>query len=1194
MRNTTEQLFDYLLAAKKNYLPVNRSLNEYSSHWFLDEILSSGKSRLVSATNGESPHIDIHRSVYEPEKIETSSTLATVFELLSYDPETGETLEVEIEDVEEILSLESRSLDQKIYTKEKDTIILNDWQQLLLGVSTPKVKKNVAIRNSKQQKNMTTLLINELKAWKEAKRKQAYEKAQAKKAAIFYDDVINIKDEDGKLYLGVGILNVPYEQAVYHPVLTIEMNIEVNDTEGVCHLTLADAPLSFDGVLNHFFANKPRLIHDLQQALAQQNVTAFDDEKIAEIFKSFILQIHPEGQYLASPHEAVDYQGVVPQLMHRSVLFVRKDSDDPVIQRLKATLDHYENDPTSSDVLGKMIDPNYAEKHTHVLDTSTDMMQASPVSMTPSETSILQLIKDHSAVAVFEDQANKYPVMANLLTHFIANGKRVLVFAEELSEIEEVRSWLPTYLAGLHTVVSSKSETLPTTLEDLKKWRKEKADDERLTYDFAKTASDIEKSLALAAEIKAQILDYRELSSKKVFWQEKRYFPYELAQLVSKIGGFERFSGDKIPMEAKFEMKNADIERLWGLKSAFTPENMALLNYEFIDLDELVADAGYQKLLATEEKYLRLCREYKNLENMFGKEIDLRFIQYLYDQLPRIMKEVDDLTDPYAKLILREAMESLDGYHSLAASVDRITQGVEEIPQLDRALKQRDALIEKLNHLLRIEKTELLMILNGTLDGHDLHEFYLNKKASMTKALQIAHLIWIFNEGAFALSKDFRGVSAEGLDIMSILYHAAALHLSKAEVEASWQRVRAHFMKTYVLQVQTEHIHPVCLDLFETMKNGQFTEFKKVLEEVNEKVTQRHHFITFGNFISEINATMPMLTAELMSNLDNEIEETPDLKAEFEQGKLNLLLSQLKEFEDDMLERKLLYLESQKLELHHEWLENKCWQNETMVDEAVVADCVSTLTESLNRQGLRRLLSVFPVSFVALNDTAVLQEISANQFDVAFFADASSSSVFRLPELMHTHKAILFGTDKEVETKKDFVVNIDASRLNGTYSKALHNFGEQYLGASLFELISHSAAWDSRMKLAAKPAPLKKHVASNVKAGVKVCDNAVEEEIFDELTRAGYELKCKVKTGELVWDFLIEADKQALVINIIGDEQTHPEVIKKQLDQELILKNQGLNIYNLNAPNYYLNPRESLKKLYLKLEELNIYPQNDR
>lgn len=1196
MRNMTAQIFEYLLAARNSNLPINYDLNRNSTYWFLDEILSLKSNRLVENGDYEPPYVEISRPNLGINKVEVSSLLSEVFKLLQYDPTGDERLNITSDELAEIISLEYDALNQKILSKDKELIILNDWQQLLLGVATPKVPIDVAISRLNEHNDLLQILVNEYIDWQINNEKANNEQQDIIKAQQLYDHLVSLNRDpkaNQQLYLGIGILHIPSDPFIYYPVLTLKISIDPNNSEGVCRLRISHSPLNIDAILDHVLFYDLDEVDQLKNDIKHNKITAFNDELITDVLKKIIALIDPLGKYLSSPVDLANISDDKPKLLNRSVLFFKSDKADKIANRLKMTANHLNNNAKPSDVLGSIVDPQYLTSQ----NQDATFLQAElnqylfPMPATDAEANILRLLDEQSAIAVYEaDKINKFPIISNLITHMMGHEKRILILAEDVNEIDEARKYLPSYLNGLHTVVSHERHYITLMKESLHALLGQ-AKNRNITQPTSQIIENIEKTKIKLDEVKKQLVDYRELSSKKFFWKDKRYFPYELAQLVSKLGGYDHLTGDVIPINAKFKMKSTEIEKLWAFKSYFTRENMDLLNYDFIDIDELMKYHEYQKLLIAEEKYLQLCSEHTDLESMFDDETDLRFVQYLFEQLPKLRKSVDEISDHYGELILKEAMISLDRHHELTASVDVINRAIEDISYLNGDDELRDALIEKLNRLLHIQRSEIPISDLGNMAA--LRSFYVNKKASMTKALNTAHLIWVFNEGAVALSKRFIGISAEGIDIMNILYDAAAIRLSKVEVNIIWSRVRSHFIRMYEPLMQQENIHPLCVDLYEALKNNNFSDFKAVLRELNDKIMARHNFTIFGNFIKELRQLMPNFTTKLMADIDTEMDTLPDFKAAFEQGKLNGLFDQLKRYESELLEQKHIDLETYKTKLEHELIQKECWKHEQSINLKDVLELINILDESSfnNSHDLKRIFSSFQTVFIPLNQQSILEKIEANQFDIVIFLDATSSSVFRLPELMHANKAVLFGNSKDKLELKEVVQATGLKKLSNKYGQVLHNFGEQYLGLSLFELVAHSAAWDARLTpIKSALLPLINGFECEAKKDVNKCDNAVEEEIFEALIKLGYDIKCKVKVGSVLLDFLIEGKDHSLAVNVMGDKQMQRKMINKQLEQELALKNQGINIYTIVAPNYYLDPRKTLLTVYEKLEALNIYP----
>ena len=518
---------------------------------------------------------------------------------------------------------------------------------------------------------------------------------------------------------------------------------------------------------------------------------------------------------------------------------------------------------------------------------------------------------------------------------------------------------------------------------------------------------------------------------------------------------------------------------------------------------------------------------------------------------------------------------------------------------LDGSNEKSDMLMERLNRMLDIEYSDLPLLDRN--NRQQLKDFYTEKKAEMTHALRAAHLILIFNEGATSLSGNFKGISAAGIDTMNILYRAAALRLSKVEFEVYWSRVKSYFIRVYQPLIQQEHIHPACIDMYEALASDHITEFREVLEEIENLVKTRQNFVIFGKFIDQIGETMPVYTTSIMSDQSLDPAVVPDFKEAFDKGKLNGLFEQLNTYESENLEQGIEHLKESHLKLQHEMIEKESWRDAHLVNEQVLSETIELLEESdeqaeyIDPQIVDNLLTMLSTVFLPLRESEAIRNFDPSLFDLVIFVDASSSNIMRITELIHAHKAILFGDDKTSLNAPLTVKREDLQKLSSTYGETLQNFGKQYFESSIFSLIANSAAWDSQVKLPKHATQISiKNIGQHAKSGAEKCESSIESEIFHDLVKLGYDVKCKVKLGKTMLDFLVIDDSNTLAINVVGDRQLQREAIKSQIDQEMELRRKGLNLRTIQAVQYYLDSRQTLMDLCDDLESLGIYPKKEQ
>ena len=1196
MKNITLQLFEYLLAASHSRLSAHYHLNDYVAYWFLDEILSTDHVEIENVGENKTC-IKLYRSHVNDQEVEVSLLLATVLKLLQYDRDQDASALISKDELEQTLLTEAEAIKKKIEDESRDAIIINDWQQLLLGVDRAQIPMQLAIQRRERLVFFTQQVLKEYEAWTDNMAHQKMKQAHILKVQALYDHLLKLSNETSaksQLNLGIGILHLPDAPSIYHPLLTLSIEVVIDKSKEMCQLIFEDRSLTVDEILNQILFHDLDFAQRLRLNINEMKVSPFDDRLIAAILQKTVQYLHPEGRYFASPIDAAQAPEGVPLVLHRAVLFTREEEqsfDDA--SKLKLMTDYLSNNNAPSDVIGSIGDPNYASRAKPPSTYSVGELHAPALvwSTEDVEKQILSLLDHHHAVAVLEEEkGDKHAVVVNLITHFMTTGKRVLIVGEDDDELTQIQEAMPAYLNGLHTKLHApnmRHQTLKTDLMHLL----DKNNQNTEAPVTNQTNDEIGKVKAQLDELTRKIVDYRELGSKKVFWKDKRYYPYELAQLISKLGGKDYLDGDILPVDTRFHVNDLEIEKIWDMRADFTPEAMSLLHYDFIDIQELTHHHDYQKMLASEESYLRLSAENPHLEEMFDQTTDIRFIQYLFDHLPKLMNDVSEIKTANGEKILKKALTDLATYHALTSTLGQVAHGIKGLELARVGSEEKKIRMQQLNEMLDLDRADLPAL--DHQNGQPLTQFYTKKEVEMREALRIAHLILTFNEGAMALSSAFKGILASSIDGMNLLHDAATLYLHKAEFELSWLRVKSHFLGIYQPIIKQAHMHPLCIDLYEALANGHLKEFRSILEEVESLMEIRRNFVIFGNFIDQMGELIPIFTTSVMSELDFETGLVPDFKEAIDQAKLKGLFEQLQTYESALLDPGIEYLGAYLLKLQHEAIEKESWDMRPQMSYDVVLETVNLLDEeaTLTPQVIDNLLSTFNVLFMPLAQRSLIKNFTPDLFDLVIVTDASSANILHITELMHAHKAILFGKQVDEVVMPLTLRSGDFQKLANKHSGTLQHFGEQYFEASLFTLVANSAAWDAQVKLPKQATRvLVDHIGEDIKSGAKKCETPIEDEIFETLVKIGYEVKCKIKVGNIMLDFLVIGASCALAINVVGDAPLQREVIKNQVQQEMELRRQGLNIRTVDAAHFYLNSRQALMDLCASLEQLEIYP----
>ena len=1205
MKNITLQLFEYLLAAQKSNLSIHYNLNKYPAYWFLDDILSFMHIKLEHLA-GKGISIQFEKPVLTFSKIEVSVPLEAILDTLERDSIAKEQVPVSTEEFEKTLYLEVEAIMSKLRYQDQGIILVNDWQQILLGVSQSKISLETDLPNKEELEAKVVKLVFEYQAWQDAIKEKQIAHEQCLKEKTFYDEIAALYSDaevNKKMNLGVGLLYIPGKSSVYHPLLTLAIEVFFDPEKEKYEFIFEKQTLAIDTIVEHVLFGDSEMIQKIQTEVDHLHLDPFDEKIIETTLKKLISYLHPEGNYFSSPVDALLAPEAIPQVLHRSVLFIKEEQSFNGEEKLRPTIEYLSKDHLTSDVISSVISPDFVANAKHQFSFfKNEFIEPMFIWQADSpERKILTYLQEHSAVAVFEEVGiDKRPVAANLITYLIATGKRVLIMGENEETLDEVQALLPPYLTGIHHKIPTKKANYEKLKEGLIHLRRRRENYSISQLEADKVWEEFEALRSQLDDVMNQMIDYRLLSSKNVNWQGESYHPAELAKMMNEFE--EQSPIDMIPFDMTFGISDLEIEQFWELRPYFTPENMALLNYNFIDLNVLHDDPEYQKMLELEARYLELSETADaHLKTIFDDATDIKLVQYLSDQLPELMSDVAKIDTIYGNKVLRKSLENPHNHRELAKVLTDVNDAIVRIDSNEVPTDEKKACIQLLNDMLEVATSDLLLL--DIQDSEQLVKFYTSRRAELMKAMDVAHLILIFNEGVKALasshtSQSFGGITAAEIGKMDDYYNAATLHLSKVEFEIYWLRVKSHFIRIYQPIIHQPHVHPACLTLFEALQEDQIDKFKEILTQIVDLMARRHAFVTFGEFIDQISSVMPTFTASIMSEEVVNPEAIPNFKEAFAKGQLEQFFSQFQAYDPVLLEQETSRLKDQLLKLQTEMLEIECWRKLESIDLDLLNKMIESLEDEqpTSEEIDQNLALISQAIFMPLRENSANKNLDPNFFDLTLFIDASCSNIIRMTELVHSHKAVVFGNENEQPLIPLQLREEDNEKLKEKFGENLKKFGELYFETSLFDLVVNSAAWEAQVALSI---PVNETIAAHISQAEGPINKQlhlteVHQEIFETLTKMGYEVKYPIEIEHLHVDFLIIGQSNTLALNLLGITQSSKEKIEQQLRTEIELKQSNLNIHTIQSVQFHLDANKTMLDLYDRLERLNIYPSKNK
>lgn len=1013
---------------------------------------------------------------------------------------------------------------------------------------------------------------------------QPQSKRSCFKAQKLYDAFLKIAKQQTEtalsLNFGVGLLYMGGLNPVSHPILTMNLDVTFNYDNEQIKLHFGNGKLGIDRILNYALFYGTDIVAEIKAYVQDLALDPFDQHQVAIVMQKIIEIIHPRGQYFASLKAASLCDNQLPYIVNIAMIYpqteaVQREINQQLVllERQKAFVKYLRyHQPSAVLEMVANFDPAYSQNKT----SPTQVLKIEDLCyLWPTigvEHQILSALEHNSAVTVldsFVDFNNQTAV--NLLTHLAATGKRVLVVGENAQTLADLQTNLPEELAGIHSKLPNDVADLTQIEADLATLLAKKADPDFNLSTTAKLQAEIELANNELLLLIEKIATTRGQGSRKNYWHGERYYPTP-----------EQSTKQPVNEQPTVAEKSDDQTDFWQLRPYFTAANKELLNYEFIDLGELTELVIYQQMLALEGKCLQQTFENPGLDKIFDEDTDVRFIHYLHTELPNLIQELSKITTKYSENVLKQALVDIETYYDLTAALGHVNVKLKGVACFDGPVLQRELLIDLLNTTFGIDSFEMETI--NVNDSRQLWDFYQTKKSELTVALDVTNTILTFNNTAMELSDNFIGITADGLEMLVVLYEAVTLNLNKIEFEQSWQTVREYFIEYFNMLETDVEIHPSCVALYEALHANDYEEFKNCLANIQQFLLARNNFVTFAENIENFNGgkltSEPTILGINHPSPTNHVDDN--------------LLGQMSVDKSELLEHGVDYLLDYLLQLQMNLIE--CTSVNNLKNGTTEAAQTLTILLSdkqvVDERLTTQVLTTFGVVFMPLANTQLLANHGANLFDVVVFVDASKSNILRINELNYAPKAVLFGHQND-ECQNPLKLNYyDFNHLTSVYGETVSNFGRKYLQASLFELLASKISRAARIKLDNYEAhdPLNE-LGATVATGVKNCATHIEDEIFDALITAGYQVKCKVTHDDMTLDFLVIGTNNMMAINVLGDAKIDHETMIAQITKEVELRKKGLPIRTIQAAHFYLNSRQILAELYEHLEKLGISPK---
>ena len=325
-----------------------------------------------------------------------------------------------------------------------------DYKSPIKLLSEKIIKENDAskvVNISKKEKEILEKLLKDRKLWVEEQKK--IEVVRNLFDTLYNKYLVLDRDSDTlELVVANGLVKVPNED-IYYPILLKKVNFTVDTEKNIISITDAsDNDFITQELYLNFLAEVENINLDkvfyLEDKIVENNIHPISkNDTIKDFFREFIHNLNPRAQFI----EDLDKKNKesVITIEWKPILFIRK-KDDGKVEAINNIIKDIENGGEIPEYLSELVGVIGSDKR--AIEPIPDILFTKETNNEQIE--IIKSLYSHRAVVVQGPPGTgKTHTIANLLGHFLAEGKNVLITSQTKKALDVLKEKIPTDIQDL-------------------------------------------------------------------------------------------------------------------------------------------------------------------------------------------------------------------------------------------------------------------------------------------------------------------------------------------------------------------------------------------------------------------------------------------------------------------------------------------------------------------------------------------------------------------------------------------------------------------------------------------------------------------------------------------------------------------------------------------------------------------------
>lgn len=593
LNDKEKRFFEYLLALSSLNHKTVRSIQDYEKVWAFDELAEIDGCTIGNQCGQPSNLLEIHKPTLKH----------TVLVCPRPYPELVKWSNFKLNKQSGIASIQNHKKIEEIFKESKNN--KNDQQ------------------------------LSEWKEW--ATKKRRFDRANH-----FYAELLEIfnqweQESDGiELVLSKGLLKwggIADGEDIELPLFTTKVLISKNAKTDMIVLTEETKGLKFEEDLLDELPIPNN--DDLKAFIKKIENTNFTAE-LTEEWKKLAKLLNPNGRFIEN--EGGLYGKNIPVIIDQSYLIVRQNNHKLLKGDLKQIIKAIDQEslelPNSiRNILGN-ASKTKSQKVNFLQSTLANQLYF-PLSSSEQQKEIAKRVeKNHSVTVQIAPNTDETVAVANLVSHYLTEGKRVLITTQKDSPLSGLKKQLPKEIRDLCVPLlddESSDQEIEQSLQVIAD-KTETLNIQELKEKVRRNQQLLQQSVQNEEICKKVLKQYAKSEGTPILHDNRPLFKYDIAKRLAETNVAYQWLKDELPLIMKFPLSSEEWTEFCTIQNSLTKEDALLLHINLPSIqNNLLSKPAFRTLVEEEEK--------------ISKDIDTDYILPIEDVLSKkstllIMKDI--------------------------------------------------------------------------------------------------------------------------------------------------------------------------------------------------------------------------------------------------------------------------------------------------------------------------------------------------------------------------------------------------------------------------------------------------------------------------------------------------------------------------------------------------------------------------